>query len=77
MCDHIIQDLLIKFGQNVIDLAVSNVKADGLPFAAIIINHDEEMIGKRVNQAAKHLDCTAHAETKAIREASRNEKTFL
>ena len=31
-------------------------------------------IGKGVNQVAKHLDCTAHAEIQAIREASRNEK---
>ncbi len=76
MCDHIIEELLIKCGENVIDLAISNVKVGGLPFAAIIVNQNEEIIGKGVNQVAKHLDCTAHAEIQAIREASRNEKNL-
>lgn len=76
MCDHIIEELLIKCGENVIDLAISNVKVGGLPFAAIIVNQHGEIIGKGVNQVAKHLDCTAHAEIQAIREASRNEKNF-
>jgi len=57
-----------------IDLAVSSVNADGLPFSAIILNQNGDLIGKGVNQVAKHLDCTAHAEIQAIREASRNEK---
>ncbi|MCB1815207.1 MAG: nucleoside deaminase, partial [Candidatus Competibacteraceae bacterium] len=74
MCDHIIDELLIKCGENVLDLAISNVKAGGLPFAAIIVNQNGEIIGKGVNQVARHLDCTAHAEIQAIREASRNEK---
>ena len=76
MCDHIIEELLIKCGENVIDLAISNVKVGGLPFAAIIVNQNGVIIGKGVNQVAKHLDCTAHAEIQAIREASRNEKNF-
>lgn len=74
MCDHTMEELLIKCGENVIDLAVSNVKIGGLPFAAIIVDQNSEIIGKGVNQVAKHLDCTAHAEIQAIREASRNEK---
>ena len=76
MCDHIIEELFIKCGKSVIDLAIGNVKAGGLPFAAIIVNQNGEIIGKGVNQVAKHLDCTAHAEIQAIREASQNEKNF-
>ncbi len=76
MCDPIDTELLIKCGENVIDLAVGNVKAGGLPFAAIIVNQNRKIIGKGVNQVAKHLDCTAHAEIQAIRAASRNEQTF-
>ncbi len=76
MCNHINAELLIKCGENVIDLAVGNVKVGGLPFAAIIVNQNGEIVGKGVNQVAKHLDCTAHAEIQAIREASRNEKNF-
>lgn len=74
MRDHIMEERFRKWGENVIDLAISNVKTGGLPFAAIIVNQDGEMIGKGVNQVAKHLDCTAHAEIQAIKEASRNEK---
>jgi hypothetical protein len=29
MCDHIIEELLIKCGDDAIDLAISNVKAGG------------------------------------------------
>ncbi|MCK2148054.1 nucleoside deaminase [Marinobacter alexandrii] len=76
MCDHIIEEILMKCGENVIDLAISNVKVGGPPFAAIIVNKNGEIIGKGVNQVAKHLDCTAHAEIQAIREASRNEKNL-
>lgn len=57
-----------------IDLAVSNVEAKGLPFSAIILDQQGRLIGKGVNQVAKKLDCTAHAEIQAIREASRTEK---
>tara|TARA_R110002073_G_scaffold48144_7_gene129652 strand:- start:10694 stop:11212 length:519 start_codon:yes stop_codon:yes gene_type:complete len=72
MCNHTTEELLIECGENVIDLAIGNVKAGGLPFAAIIVNQKGEIIGKGVNQVAKLLDCTAHAEIQAIREASRN-----
>ena len=74
MCDYNPKELFIKYGEDVVDLAISNVRAGGLPFAAMIVNQNGEVIGKGVNQVAKHLDCTAHAEIQAIREASRNEK---
>ncbi|GAB1260601.1 nucleoside deaminase [Aurantivibrio plasticivorans] len=76
MYDHIVEELLIKRGENVIDLAISNVKVGGLPFAAIIVNQNGDVIGEGVNQVAEHLDCTAHAEIQAIRDASRNEKKY-
>jgi len=77
MCDsHLINaEFFTKHGEDLIDLAVSNVEAGGLPFAALIVNQNGEIIGKGVNQVTSHLDCTAHAEVQAIREASRNEKS--
>lgn len=60
MCDHISDELLIKCGENVLDLAISNVKVGGLPFAAIIVNQKGEITGKGANQVATHLNCTAH-----------------
>ncbi len=77
MCDHITEELLIKCGENVIDLAISNVNIGGLPFAAIIVNQNGEIIGKGANQVAKYLGCTAHAEIQAIRDSSRNEKYLI
>lgn len=74
MCNHVPEAVLIEHGENVIDLAIDNVKAGGLPFAAIIVNQQGVTIGKGLNQVARHLDCTAHAEIQAIREASRNVK---
>ena len=75
MCDYVVQERLTKFGESVINLAIDNVEAGGLPFASIILNQNGAVIGKGVNQVAKHLDCTAHAEIQAIREASRNEES--
>ena len=45
MGNHIPEELLIECGENVIDLAISNVKVGGLPFAAIIVNQNIEIIG--------------------------------
>lgn len=75
MCDGIDEETLITCGEEAIDLAVSDVKAGGLPFSAVIVNQNGEVVGKGVNQVAEHLDCTAHAEIQAIRAASRNEKS--
>lgn len=74
MCSPITEALLKKCGEHVIDLAVRNVEVGGLPFAAIIVDQNGEIIGKGVNQVDKLLDCTAHAEIQAIREASRKRK---
>lgn len=74
MYKHLPEERLIKYGEHVIDLSIRNVKAGGLPFAALIVNQNGEVIGRGVNQVARHLDCTAHAEIQAIRDASRNEK---
>lgn len=75
MRDRIDEERLATCGESAIDLAISNVKAGGLPFSAVIVNQNGDVVGKGVNQVAEHLDCTAHAEIQAIRDASRNEKS--
>ena len=75
MRDRIDEERLATCGESAIDLAISNVKAGGLPFSAVIVNQDGDVVGKGVNQVADHLDCTAHAEIQAIRDASRNENS--
>lgn len=68
---------LTQWGERAIDLAISNVTAGGLPFSAVIINQQGQVIGEGVNQVAAQLDCTAHAEIQAIRNASQHEKSVL
>ncbi|MGB1477289.1 nucleoside deaminase [Marinobacter salsuginis] len=75
MRDRIDEERLATCGESAIDLAISNVKAGGLPFSAVIVNQNGDVLGKGVNQVAEHLDCTAHAEIQAIRDASRNENS--
>ena len=75
MRDRIDEERLATCGESAIDLAISNVKAGGLPFSALIVNQSGNVVGKGVNQVAEHLDCTAHAEIQAIRDASRKEQS--
>ena len=74
MCEFIAKERLTESADIAIDLAVSSVKANGLPFSAIILDRNGDLIGQGINQVAEHLDCTAHAEIQAIREASRTAK---
>ncbi len=76
MCNLVTDEQLMKLGESVVDLAISNVNAGGLPFSAIIFNQEGRVIGRGVNQVATHLDCTAHAEIQAIRNASHSEKNI-
>jgi guanine deaminase len=56
--------------QQVIDLAVDNVRRDGGPFAALVVK-DGVVISTGANQVTRTNDPTAHAEIVAIREACR------
>jgi len=58
------------FLEQVIELAVENVRRDGGPFAALIVK-DGVVIATGVNQVTRTHDPTAHAEIVAIREACR------
>lgn len=59
MCDSDSHESFMHWGKSVIELAISNINAGGLLFAAVIVSHDEEIIGKGVNQVSRHLDCSA------------------
>ncbi len=58
------------FLEQVIELAVENVRRDGGPFAALVVK-DGVVIATGVNQVTRTHDPTAHAEIVAIREACR------
>ena len=59
-----------RFVQQVIRLAVDNVRRDGGPFAALVVR-DGIVIATGANQVTSTNDPTAHAEICAIREACR------
>lgn len=75
MCNSIAEARLMACANSALELAISNVMRGGPPFSAVIVDQSGEIIGRGVNQVTNHLDCTAHAEIQAIREASRNIKS--
>ncbi len=48
---------------------------EGGPFGAVIVKNGE-VVGKGHNRVVLNNDCTCHGEMEAIRDASRNLKTF-
>lgn len=59
-----------SFMKEVIDLAHEEVKAHGLPFATIIVNSENKIVGKAVNHVSKSFDITDHAEISALRQVT-------
>jgi len=57
------------FLEQTIELAMINLDEGGGPFGAIIVNKQNEVIGKGRNLVTKNHDPTAHAEILAIRDA--------
>jgi lactoylglutathione lyase len=59
--------------RSAVRLAVDNVAAGQLPFAALVVADDGagEVLGKGVNTSQRDADPTAHAEVEAIRDACR------
>lgn len=75
MCSFSPRGGLAEHVNSVIDLSIKNVERGGLPFASLIIDQSGAVIGRGVNQVSELLDCTAHAEIQAIREASNRKNT--
>ena len=59
-----------------IDLAIKNVKNNGGPFGALVVDEQGDVIGKGLNKVTASNDPTAHAEVQAIREACRHKESF-
>jgi guanine deaminase len=67
--------MLQRFLRQAIELAVENVRANGGPFAALVVK-DNVAIATGVNRVTAANDPTAHAEIVAIREACRKLESF-
>jgi guanine deaminase len=63
------------FMEQAIELAAASVRANGGPFAALVVK-DGTVVATGVNQVVRACDPTAHAEIVAIREACRVLGTF-
>lgn len=63
--------LLDRLVAEVVSLSVRRVEAGGIPFAALVVGRDGEILGTGVNRVNERLDPTAHAEVTAIRDACR------
>lgn len=64
------------FLREAIYLAVDNVKSDGGPFGALVVNKHGEIIGRGQNKVTATNDPAAHAEVQAIREACLHMDSF-
>ncbi|WP_053218493.1 nucleoside deaminase [Virgibacillus senegalensis] len=59
-----------------VQMAIDNVKKNGGPFGAIVVDHNGKIIGKGANVVTKTNDPTAHAEIQAIRQACQAKESF-
>lgn len=59
----------------VVQLSLKHAENEGIPFAAIIVDNKDKVIGQGVNLVNEHCDPTAHAEIEAIRNACSMLKT--
>ncbi|SDP73875.1 tRNA(Arg) A34 adenosine deaminase TadA [Actinopolyspora xinjiangensis] len=57
-------------------LSLSNVRNDGVPFAALVVDPEHGVVGSGVNRVTTDRDPLAHAEVVALRDASGSQSRF-
>jgi len=57
--------------KNTIQLCIEQVRKGGIPFSALVVDEQGNVLGKGVNQVNELCDPSAHAEMMAIREAGK------
>jgi len=57
--------------QETVAYATEHVHGGGIPFTAVVLDLDGQVLGRGVNRVREHHDPTAHAEVEAIRDACR------
>eukprot|EP01138_Halocafeteria_seosinensis_P012241 gb/GECG01012509.1/.p1 GENE.gb/GECG01012509.1/~~gb/GECG01012509.1/.p1 ORF type:complete len:158 (+),score=24.03 gb/GECG01012509.1/:1-474(+) len=66
-----------EYLNDAIQLATENVKNDGGPFGAVIIDQEGNVVGQSGNRVTASCDPTAHAEVMAIRDACQKRQNFM
>ena len=71
----IVNTLIDELVAEAVALSTRRVGEGGIPFAALVVDHRGEILGRGVNQVKEDHDPTAHAEVVAIREACRHRQS--
>ena len=71
----IVDALIDRLVAEAVALSRHRVGESGIPFAALVVDHRGELLGRGVNQVTEDHDPTAHAEVVAIREACRHRQS--
>lgn len=74
MCSHI-PNRYQKLMDETVAFSMDHVRDGGIPFTALVVDHNGNTLGRGVNRVQEHYDPTAHAEVEAIRDACRNHGT--
>ena len=67
--------MLERLVAEAVALSTRQAEAGGIPFAALVVGREGEILGTGVNRVSECLDPTAHAEVIAIRDACRNHQS--
>lgn len=57
--------------QRAVAMSEAHVRSGGIPFTALVVDDDGNILGEGVNRVREEADPTAHAEVVAIRDACR------
>ncbi len=64
--------LEITLMKKTVQLSLDQVSKGGIPFSALVVDEQGNVLGEGVNQVNELCDPCAHAEIMAIREAGKN-----
>jgi guanine deaminase len=62
--------------EETVAFSTDHVHRGGIPFTALVVDRNGNILGRGVNRVREHHDPTAHAEVEAIRDACRAQGTF-
>lgn len=65
-----------KLMEETVAFSTDHVHRGGIPFTALVIDGNGNILGRGVNRVRESHDPTAHAEVEAIRDACRTQGTF-
>ena len=68
-------DRNFRLMEEAVAFSMDHVRHGGIPFTALVVDQEGQVLGRGVNHVREHHDPTAHAEVEAIRDACRTRGT--